>query len=380
MTLARASVLVVVVAAIVPAQALAHPRAVGTTPPADARLASPPRAVVVRLSERSDPVGQGIRITGPSGRDVARGPVVVAGTTLTRALDAREQGSYVVEWLVVGADAHPARGVFLFSVGEPTRTSAPRDLPGGELLAAAGRWLSLAGFALGFGVVFAALRSGGMTTRLWRLVSTGVMVMIVAEPVALLGQLAILAPERVLDLGFAEDVLLTSFGHLSALRLGGALGLWALAGAARSGSTRAQWAIPALGVPLTFVFAASAHRIEDVPVSFSLLLGAVHVGAFAAWLGCIVVALREARAARLERLAVLAAVVLVVSGSGLALGHVPRPADLLETAYGLTLGIKLALVAAAFAAGAAAMRRAELVAALLSLAAASVLVSLVPPL
>ena len=380
MSLARALVVVVIAAALAPAQALAHPRVVETTPTADARLERSPRAVVIRLSERSDPVGHGITVTGPSGREVGRGPVVVSGRTLTRSVDAREQGSYVVEWLVVGDDTHPARGTFLFSVGKPTRASVPRDLPGGELLSALGRWLALAGFALGFGVVFAALLSGGMTTRLWRLVSTGVLLMIVAEPVALLGQLATLAPARALDLGFAEDVLLTRFGHLSALRLGGALGLWALAGAVRSGPARAQWMIPALGIPLSFVYAASAHRIEGIPMSFSLLLEATHVGAFAAWLGCVVVALRESRAARLARPAVLAAVLLVLSGSGLALGHVPGPADLVETAYGLTLGIKLALVAAAFAAGAAAMRRVELVAALLVLAAASVLVSLVPPL
>jgi copper transport protein len=379
-TLARALVLVVIVAATVPAGALAHPRVVETTPRADARLESPPRAVVIRLSERSDPVGHGITITGPSGREAGRGPVVVSGRTLTRSVDAREQGSYVVEWLVVGDDAHPARGTFLFSVGEPTRASVPRDLPGGELVSAIGRWLALAGFALGFGVVLAALLSGGMTTRLWRLVSTGVLLMIVAEPVALLGQLATLAPARVLDLGFAENVLLTRFGHLSALRLGGALGLWALAGAVRSGPTRPQWMIPALGIPLSVVYAASAHRIEGIPVSFSLLLEAAHLGAFAAWLGCIVVALRESRAARLERPAVLGAVVLVLSGSGLALGHIPGPADLVETAYGLTLGFKLALVAAAFAVGAAAMRRVELVLAFLVLAAASLLVSLVPPL
>ncbi len=335
---------------------------------------------MIRLSERADPVGQGVTITGPSGRDVALGPVVVSGQTLTRAVDARDHGTYVVEWRVVGDDVHPARGAFLFSVGEPTAASVPHDLPGGALLSAMGRWLGLAGFALGFGVVFAALLSGGMTARLWRLVSAGVMLMIVAEPVALLGQLATLAPARILDLGFAEDVLLTRFGHLSALRLGGALGLWALAGAARTGSTRMQWLIPTVGVPLSFVYAASAHRIDGIPVSLSLALVAVHVAAFATWLGCIVVALRENRAARLERPAVLAAVLLVLSGSGLALGHIPGPADLIETAYGLTLGIKLALVAVAFAAGAAARRRAELAAALLVLAAASVLVSVVPPL
>jgi copper transport protein len=306
--------------------------------------------------------------------------VIISGATLTRALDARAQGTYVVEWLVVGDDTHPSRGSFLFSVGEPTEAVLPAHPPGGRLLTALGRWLSLLGFALGFGVVFAALLSGGMNDRCWRTVSTGVMLLIVAEPVALLGQMATLAPSRILDVGFVGDVLLTRYGHLSALRLGGAFGLWALAGAVRTASPRAQWAIPAAGVPLAFVYAASAHRIDGLPSSISMLLVATHVAAFGAWLGCIVVALRESRGRQLERPAVLAAAVLVLSGSGLALAHIPAPSDLIETAYGATLGIKIALVAAAFAAGAAAWRRTELVAALLVLAAASVLVSLLPPL
>ncbi len=380
MTLTRAVVLLAFAASLLPAGALAHPRVVETSPASNARLDTPPRAVVVRLDERANPVGEGIAVTGPSGQDAARGPVVVSGLTLTRAVDARERGTYVVEWLVVGDDVHPARGTFLFSVGEPTHATVPRELPGGELVSAAGRWLALAGFALGFGVVFAALLSGGMTARLWRLVSAGVILMIAAEPLALLGELATLAPARILDAGFAEDVLLTRYGHLSALRLAGALGLWALAGAVRSGAPRMQWVIPAAGIPLSVVYAASAHRIDGIPVELSLVLVSAHVAAFAAWLGCIVVALAESRAARLERPAVLAAVVLVLSGSALALGHVPGPTDLVDTAYGLTLAVKLALVAAAFAAGAAARRRAELAAALLVLAAASVLVSIIPPL
>ena len=75
-----------------------------------------------------------------------------------------------------------------------------------------------------------------------------------------------------------------------------------------------------------------------------------HVAAFGAWLGCIVVALREQRGRQLARPAVLAAVVLVLSGSGLALAHIPGASALIETAYGATLGVKLALVALAFAA------------------------------
>lgn len=373
------AVAVAALAALLPGAATAHPRLTETIPRAGAELAQAPRKVVVRLSEQATPVGGGITVTGPDGRDVARGPVIVLGATLIRSIAARQQGSYVVEWLVVGDDTHPARGSFLFSIGEPTRTSLPGHARGGVAIVALGRWLSLAGFALGFGVVLAALLSGGMTRRCWHFVSAGIVLMIAAEPVLLLGEMATLAPARVLDPSFAEDVLLTNFGQLAALRLGAAIGLWALAGAVRQSEPRIQWIIPAAGLVVAFIYAGSAHPIVNLPTQLALLLAALHVAGFGAWLGCIVVALRERRGRPLAKPALLAGLVLVITGSALALAHIPEPTALVDTAYGVTLGVKLALVTLAFALGAAARRRAELAVALAVLAAASVLVSLIPP-
>jgi copper transport protein len=380
MRVVAAGIAVAVLSTALAGAAAAHPQLVTTSPAGGAVLTTAPTSVVVRLTEAATPVGGGITVTGPDGREATLGPVVVAGATLSRTIAARQRGTYVAEWLVVGDDTHPARGSFLFSVGEPSRTTLPDDAGGGVVLEAVGRWLSLAGFALGFGIAFAALLSGGMTARLWRLVSAGVALMIVAEPVLLLGQMATLAPARVLDPAFAEDVLLTNYGHLAALRLGAALGLWALAGALRQASPRSLWAIPAAGVAVAFVHAGSAHRIPALPSPAPQLLAATHVAAFGAWLGCIVVAVAEARGKQLARVAVLGALTLIVTGSALALAHLSGVSDLLETAYGATLGVKLALVAMALALGAAARRRAELAAALVVLAAASLLVSLVPPL
>ncbi len=366
-------------AVLLPAGACAHPQLEATTPSAGSELDTAPRAVIVRLTEPAEPVGDGISVTGPSGEEVARGRVAVEGTTLTRAIEAREQGSYIVEWLVIGDDTHPARGAFLFSVGEPTLSALPGRARGGVILQAFGRWLSLAGFALSFGVPFAGLLSGGMTRRLWRLVSFGIVLMILAEPVALLGQMATLAPSRALDPALAQDVLLTNFGHFAGLRLGAALGLWALAGGLRDASPRAQWTIPALGAVVALVHAESAHRIAGLSPELSLLLSAAHVAAFAAWIGCIVVALGESRGRQLARPAVLATLALLMTGSALALAHLQGPTDILETWYGATVGVKVGLVAAALALGAAAHRRTELVVALAVLAAASLLVSIVPP-
>ena len=77
-------------AAALAGTAAAHPRLVATTPAAGAELATAPPKVVVQLTEAAAPVGDGIRVTGPDGSEVARGPVVVAGGTLTRSIAARD--------------------------------------------------------------------------------------------------------------------------------------------------------------------------------------------------------------------------------------------------------------------------------------------------
>jgi copper transport protein len=360
--------------------AAAHPRLASSSPAAGARVEEAPAQIVVRLTEPVQPVGDGITVTGPDGATVTRGPVSVSGAVLRRAVDARAQGTYVVEWQVVGDDSHPAAGAFFFGVDEAGSAALPSRGHAGTALQVLGRWLSLLGYALGFGVPFAALLSGGMTRRLWRLVTAGIVLIIVAEPVSLLGQTAALSRGRTFDPGLVRDVLQTSYGHVAGLRLGAALGLWALAGALRQASPRAQWSIPALGAVTALAYADAAHRIDGLPEPLSLVVEALHLAAFGAWLGCVVVAVTASRSRELTRHAVPAAILLVVTGAGLALAHLGAPGDVIDTAYGRILGVKVALVAIALALGAAARRHAELAAALAALAAASVLISLAPPL
>jgi copper transport protein len=376
---AAAALASVAVAGAFAAPALAHPRIAATLPAAGAVVQRSPTVVVVRLSEASDPVGDGISVRGPDGREAARGTISTRGRTLSRRVDATQQGSYIVSWTVVGDDSHPARGAFVFSVGRRTAASLGAGQRTGVLLQALGRLLSLAGFALGFGVPFAALVSGGMTRRLWRLVNAGIVLMLAAEPVSLLGQTATLAPSRVFDPSLAGDILLTQYGHVTGLRLGAAVGLWALAGAVRDSAPRIQWSIPALGAAVALVQADGGHRIAGVPTVLSVVLEGAHAAAFAAWIGCIVVAVVEARGRRLAQPAVLSALVLVATGAGLALGQIGSLSDLVETGYGATLAVKLGLVAVVLAIGACAWRRAELAVAFAVLAAASLLVSLAPP-
>ena len=127
--------------------------------------------------------------------------------------------------------------------------------------------------------------------------------------------------------------------------------------------------------------ADAAHRIAGVAAPVSFVLAALHVAAAGAWLGCIAVALAgpPGSARRVARHGVGAAVLLVLSGVVLAVGHFGAFADLVESAYGEAFLVKLVVVAIALALGALRRHRAELVAAVGALAAATVLVSLLPP-
>lgn len=377
----RAVVAVAVAALVVPAVAHAHPRLLASTPSPDAVVSVAPSSVSVLFSENVDPVGAGIAVTGPDGRDVATAPVKRHGRSLRRAIDAHARGTYVVEWLAVGSDTHPARGAFLFSVGGSTRATAPGAGSLGVVAQALGRWLSLLGYTLGFGVPFAVAALGGaMTARLWRLVGVGIGLMIVAEPVSLLGQTATLSPAHPFAARLAGDVLLTSYGQVAGLRLGAALAVWAVISAIKQAGPRALWAIPALGAFVAIVHADAAHRIAGVPTLVSFAVVATHVAAAGAWLGCVVVAVVAGERRRLAPYAAGGALLAIATGIGLAIGPVRSIHELLDTGYGLAVSAKLAVVALALALAMAARHRAELAAGLAALAAAAVLVSLLPPL
>ena len=133
-----------------------------------------------------------------------------------------------------------------------------------------------------------------------------------------------------------------------------------------------------LGAALAVVHADAAHRIEGIPAALSFLVVAIHIAAAVAWVGVILFAILSPER-RLVRLAAGATGVLLLSGAGLAIGHLTAVRDLVVTAYGMALAVKLGVIAAALGLGALGRRRAELAVASAALAAAATLVSLLPP-
>ena len=359
--------------ALLPETGLAHAQLVQSDPAPNARLQGLPAAVTLIFTEPVTPAGAGIRVFSPSGRQIA-GRTSASGSVLSAALVSSELGTYVVSWQVFAADTHPSRGAFGFVVGQPSANpysslvGAPEigtSTPLGLALQALARWVHFVGFALAFGAV--GYRLVTKSNRGFnRLVGTGVVLLVAAEPLALLGQLASLS----FDGDTAIAVLGSSFGRLLGLRLGAALLAWTVLATGRS------WPLLAIGSVIAFLDGASAHAIAGLPAAGQLLV-AVHVSAMGLWVGGLA-AFVIAPDRRFGRYAAGTVALAASSGLLLAIAHTATPAALLATDYGRVLLLKVTLVGAALLAVVIRRRRLELVLAIFVVATATLLAALPP--
>jgi copper transport protein len=364
--------------------ASAHARLIVSNPAPGAVLDRLPPSIDLVFSEPVTPAGRGINVYGPDGRLAQTGSARAHADELTVELTGTLDGTYAVVWTVVASDTHPSRGELTFSVVHTSPVRGP-GLGGGDVglvsplglvLQSLGRWMHFAGFALGFGSATYALFVA-RNSRPLRVAGAGIALLLVAEPLALFAQTASLDPTQTFDGDALTGALASPFGRVLALRLAAAVLLWALLGALRQ-APWLRWGIPALGVALALVDATAAHATPALPQPLGLALNALHVTAMGVWVGGLV-AFIWAPSGGFGRVAAWSAGVLVVSGAALALLHFGSLTELMTTAYGVSLLIKLPLVAIAIFLAWRARRRWELAALLAVIAAASVLVSLPPP-
>jgi copper transport protein len=354
--------------------ALAHAQLIQSDPPAEAIIVELPSAAQLVFSEPVSPAGAGIKVFSPSGRQIA-GPVVSRGAVLYAPMSSAEAGTFVVSWQVLAADTHPSRGAFRFSVGRPSANPYSSLLTGSEIgtaspvgfvLQALARWVHFVGFALVFGVVaYRALTGKTQPNR--QLVGAGIVLLIAAEPLALLGQLASLS----FDTDTAIAVLASGFGRLLGLRLAGALLVWALV------SIESPWPVLGVGVAVALIDGASAHAIPGLPVVGQLLVS-VHVAAIGLWVGGLA-AFLTAPDRRFVRYVALCFGVAAITGLLLAVGHIGVLQALMTTAYGQVLIVKVLVVGAALSMVLIRRRRLELGVLLTVIAAAAALAALPPP-
>jgi copper transport protein len=345
---------------------------VQSDPEPDTRLQTVPAEVTLIFTEQVTPAGPGIRVYAPTGAQVA-GAAVARGTTLSAPVTSSETGTFVVSWQVFAADTHPSRGVFSFTVGAPSSNPYSALLTSGEIgtstplglvLQALAHWIHFAGFALVFGVAgYRVLTRGGGFNRT---LGAGVALLIAAEPVAVVAQLASLS----FDGDTAVAVLGSGFGRLVALRLAAALLAWTVMATGRS------WPLLAIGAAVALLDGFGAHAIPGLP-GVGQVLVAVHVGAMGLWAGGL-----AAYVQRPDRRFVRSAAATfgVAAGTGLllAFAHTAYVSALIDTDYGRVLLLKVAIVGAVLVTVLLRRRRLELGGAAAIIAVAA-LVAAFPP-
>lgn len=122
--LSRAAILSLAIAA--PLYALAHPRMLSSVPAASSRVKAVPPVVRLTFQERLEPAMSRISIVHAGTHTVTMGTVVADSadnkTLVAPIKTPMGDGAYVVTWQAAGADGHPMRGTFTFTVD----ASAPK--------------------------------------------------------------------------------------------------------------------------------------------------------------------------------------------------------------------------------------------------------------
>ncbi|WEH16901.1 copper resistance protein CopC [Streptomyces sp. VNUA24] len=360
--------------------ASAHAALKGSDPADGSVLDVAPKDITLRFTESVSLLQDSIRVVDPENRAVdtgkpgrAGGRSDTASVTLPTGLD---DGTYTIAWRVVSADSHPISGALLFSVGEPSATTAvlPADLTEDPLTSSLydiTRYFAYGALALLIGVAFfLAVVLGGPSEALRRLLPAGWLALLLASAVLLL----LRGPyERgtgvgaALDLSVLRETLVSRPGLALLARLVLlAAGALLLVRVRRRGNVWGRGALAGgalLSVGLAGTWAAAEHASAGIQVPVAMTSSVLHLLAMAVWLGGLTAlltvlyrapeTLSAAVVNRFSRLAFASVVVLVVTGVYQSWRGLGSWSAFTSTAYGEVLVAKLVavlllLVAAAF--------------------------------
>ena len=397
----RALVLALLTLAALPATASAHAQLLSTQPERGTQLDSPRDTVALRFDEPIEASFGAVRVFDPSGKRVDNGRLERpdGDATIGTGVRAAGDGVYTVTYRIISGDGHPVSGGFTYSVGEggPASTPSVAELldeqnAGGTTRLAYGvvRALGYLAIALALGAIaFAALcwrrvKASELAKRaferaLCRLILVACVVGIGSSAAAIVLQAAVAAGSSfwdALDPSAISEIASTRTGTALAARLGAWLALTAAVVLARRGWTeRAGAPLIALagiaGLALVVTPGLGGHAGVASPVLIAVLANSVHVAAMSVWIGGIAVLLLAVVAAtravrsgdrarllydvvtRFSQVALIAACVVIVSGLVQTLIDVGSFADLLHTAFGRAILIKVVIVLVLLAIGAA---------------------------
>jgi len=354
------------------AVALAHAMLVSAEPAAGSHLASGPPRVRLVFSEALEVSLAELSLTGDDGRTVR---LTASGDphdvhALIAPVSALAAGSYRLNWRVVSADGHPVEGAYVFTVGAAVVAPPPiaRDaaahtaaawgpmVAGAPIVPAVVRGLAIGSLMALTGLLLFAAWPGAANDPA---VNTALRALSLATVVLLtlnIGAWTINAvPEHRLTGDALAAALGTNVGRVelwrTALALLAAWALWL----ARRTKFALLFATAAVILSAASGHSAAIHALWSVPTK------AIHLLATSAWIGGLIWLLTRRRdhgaafvreAARVSGVALIAVIVVTLSGVVQTLLILPAPLDVFRSAYGAVILAKVAglLVLIAFGA------------------------------
>lgn len=401
-----ATAVAAVTLAWLPAAAAGHAVLERTSPERGAALAHPPAAVELRFNEPVEASFGAVRVFDGRGEEVAGEtfrPDSRSDSIGTRLPDGLADGTYTATYRVVSADSHPVSGGFVFTVGSggPASGATVSELLAGseagpvtEAAFGVARAVTYAATAVAVGgLVFGLLAFGpalrrtiagedrslvarrGFDRRRDLLVAGAAGAGLVAGAAGIVLQGATATGSsfsEALNRDVVEAVLETRFGAVWALREGA----WVVLGMGLllRGPARAV-VLASAGACLVAAPALAGHATTQSPVWALAPADVVHVAAVSVWAGGIAMLLwplrgatRElepagrtrllaATLARFSPIALAMVALVAATGSLQAVLHLEAPADLVETAFGRAVAVKVALLTLLIGLGARQRRR-----------------------
>ncbi len=116
-------------------RAQAHGRLKGSVPAAGAHVPLAPRVLRLEFTEVPEVAFSRVELQGPAGTPIPLGPLRADPASSTVLMvpvvaGSLEAGVYTVRWQVAGADGHPVRGEFVFTVTGAARAAEGADSAG----------------------------------------------------------------------------------------------------------------------------------------------------------------------------------------------------------------------------------------------------------
>jgi copper transport protein len=376
-----------------PETASAHAYLIRTSPTASGVLNSPPKQVSLTFDEAVEPRFATVSVTNVNGTQettaaVSRSPSN-PDTLIVPVRHGLPQGWYLIYWRAISVDGHPVQGAFTYAVG-PNPGPAPQfKVPSisatavtPQLLIA--RWVMFLSVMIAIGLLAMRLVIARVAVR--RVADTSLRSISIAFVVASL--VGLIAIPVYLDFSIANDSLrsvfnlaalvplyrVTAFGRgLVKMEICFALfsvAAWIALWLDRPG--RPLRSVAELGAAIGAALAAVAvlfipgsigHAGQTSPRGLSIPFDGLHLISGSIWLGGLVgllilwfsvgdrrrVPVLSVVVPRFSAVALASVLVLLATGTGATIIHMPAVNALWETGYGVAILVKIGLLACAVA-------------------------------